>query len=388
MTGQHDVRLIEWVKHRAREIFLPVAREMQLGVSSPVNPVPHGCEKMSFNRCLFSITVIMGLFFLVNRSDADSLRSVREKVRGSKSSERTESRRKSSRHDDEDRDDDSHHGGILAGVVGQASGGDSHHAGRPRGGRNRRRHRHSHHHHHQGHDYGRSPWSLGLHFDRQPCWSPPVVATERHYHFYGEPPHQPTVIGKPIYGEPIYGETVYGETNELPPSPAMIDFPKPWNLRLGLEYGSDTDDLSQFGFDFLANKTGGFGVETSLRMHRERAHDFRDHLWIGDVNLVYELFPSERIRPRVGIGVNWLADNYGGEAGLNLTLGVDLTLWERMKVTGELDHGTLGEADFSHSRATVGYALTEQVEWFAGYDHLEIGGFEIDGILTGMRFRF
>ena len=142
MTGQHDVRLIEWVKHRAREIFLPVAREMQLGVSSPVNPVPHGCEKMSFNRCLFSITVIMGLFFLVNRSDADSLRSVREKVRGSKSSERTESRRKSSRHDDEDRDDDSHHGGILAGVVGQASGGDSHHAGRPRG--RPRRHRLTH----------------------------------------------------------------------------------------------------------------------------------------------------------------------------------------------------------------------------------------------------
>ena len=351
---------------------------------------------MSLKRYLLSVTVIVtiGLFFLVNRSDADSLRSVREKVRGSKSSERTESRKSSRRHDEDDRDQDSHRGGTLATVSGQASGGGSYHGGRSRGGGNRRHHRHSHHHHHHhGYDYGRSPWSLGLHFDRRPCWSPPVVANERHYHFYGEPVHPTTVMDEPIYGEPVYGETIYGETiygeaNELPPLPATVEFPKPWNLRLGLEYGSDTDDLSQFGFDFLANKTGGFGIETSLRMHRESAPDFRDHLWIGDVNLVYEIFPSERIRPRVGIGMNWLADDYGGEAGLNLTLGVDLSLWERLKVTGELDYGTLGEADFSHSRATVGYALTEKVEWFAGYDHLEIGGFEIDGILTGMRFRF
>ncbi len=164
---------------------------------------------------------------------------------------------------------------------------------------------------------------------------------------------------------------------------------KPWNVRLGIEYVGDTDDnLFQFGFDFLANATAGFGVDTDIRMLREHGVDFRDHLWLGDVNIVYELFPSEYVRPRVGIGVNWLADSYGSEAGLNLTVGADVQLLSRLSLTGEADFGTLGDSDFFHANATVGLQQSENVEWYAGYDYIDIGGLEIASIVGGLRFRF
>jgi hypothetical protein len=148
------------------------------------------------------------------------------------------------------------------------------------------------------------------------------------------------------------------------------------------------DDLSQFGFDFLANATAGFGIDTDVRMLREHGVGFRDHLWLGDVNIVYELFPSEYVRPRVGVGVNWLADNYGGEAGLNLTVGADVQLLSRLTLTGEADFGTLGDSDFFHANATVGLQQSENVEWYAGYDYLDIGGVQIESLVGGLRFRF
>lgn len=242
----------------------------------------------------------------------------------------------------------------------------------------------------------------GLHGAARPCWSPVVGFVGQRHEVYGAPPYQQTIFGEAVYGEPVFGKSVYhegyeplpsvGSSNSFVPdaplSPAMLLFSEPYNCRVGLEYGSDTDNLSQFGLKVLANKTRGWGVDSSVQMHRERYDDFRDQLWIGDFNVVREFGSKEYMRPRVGFGVNWLMDDDGVEGGLNLTLGADFKFWERMKVTCELDLGGLGDASLKHFRTTAGYALSRHVEWFVGYDGLSLGGRKINGALTGIRYRF
>ena len=165
-----------------------------------------------------------------------------------------------------------------------------------------------------------------------------------------EEPVSPSNLPAPYCEPPVVGDE-YVSPVETPVATML----KPWNVRVGIEFIGDTDgDVSQFGFDFLANATAGLGVDTDIRTLRERDAYFRDQLWLGDFNIVYELFPSEYIRPRVGIGVNWLADDYGGEAGLNLTIGADMKLLSRLTLTTEADFGTLGDADFFHANASVG----------------------------------
>jgi hypothetical protein len=36
----------------------------------------------------------------------------------------------------------------------------------------------------------------------------------------------------------------------------------------------------------------------------------------------------------------------------------------------------------------MGIMQGEHLEWFAGYDHLDIGGVQFRGVLAGLRFRF
>ncbi len=171
-------------------------------------------------------------------------------------------------------------------------------------------------------------------------------------------------------------------------APVQMEILPPWHTRFGIEYGSDVDDLSRFGFGLLANHTGSIGIDTGFRLHREHGADFRDHLWLGDFNIVYELFPTQYIRPRAGVGVNWLADSYGAEMGLNMTVGADVFLGPAWTLTGELDFGTLGDADFFHGNVAAGIMQGEHLEWFAGYDHLDVGGVQISGVVSGIRFRF
>ena len=167
-----------------------------------------------------------------------------------------------------------------------------------------------------------------------------------------------------------------------------MQFVEPWHARFAIQYASDSDELSQFGFDFLANETHGFGIQTGINLHREKGFDYRDHLWQGDVNIVYELFASPHVRARAGLGVNWLADSYGAEAGVNMTLSADVELISNVILAGEVDYGTLGDADYFHGRATLGIQTMGKFEYFAGYDYVDIGGAKIDGVVAGLRVRF
>ena len=160
-----------------------------------------------------------------------------------------------------------------------------------------------------------------------------------------------------------------------------------WSVRLSAFYGHDLQDLSQANVSALWQSPGWLGVEASVTTFRESWDAQRDHLWIGDVNLVFETFHVGATRIRLGFGVNWLADTIGAEAGLNLTAGFDMPLAPRWTLAGEADIGNLGAADFWHGQLSLGRQFS-QAEWILGFDHYNIGGEQLHGAFTGLRFRF
>jgi len=250
------------------------------------------------------------------------------------------------------------------------------------------------------HRPARSP--LGLHLGISSC-VPPTIVEQHHYYV-------PTEVVNVIPAEPVplYAEQPYiVPDTSLPPvmpdestivpapptgeviltEPDLNVWDPPFQMRFEIDYAGDEANVNRAGFGLLANVTGGLGIETGARKFWERDGDERDHMWIGDFNVVYELFPTEYVRTRAGIGVNWLSDSWGAEAGLNLTLGTELFAGPII-FSGEADLGTVGDAELFHGRLTASIRRGDHMDWFAGYDFLDIGGVEIRGVVAGVRFRF
>ena len=161
-----------------------------------------------------------------------------------------------------------------------------------------------------------------------------------------------------------------------------------WMLRTRVDYVDDLDALSKIGGQFLFDSSIRFGIESEFNHYRE---DFRqgvdDELWIGDVNMVYRFAQSDRLQMRSGIGANWLSDRDATDWGFNFTYGGDWFPRRPWVVSTELDLGTLGEASLFHGRVTGG-VLWRNTEVYLGYEHLSVGGADIDGLITGLRFWF
>ena len=160
-----------------------------------------------------------------------------------------------------------------------------------------------------------------------------------------------------------------------------------WGVHFGAKGGTDFGDLSNFGFDLLLQAPGAVGLDIDVTTFRESNMSFRDHLWIGDANLVVETISGPELRARLGIGVNWLADSIGSEAGFNLTGSFDLKLSDRWLLVGEGDVGTLGDADFLHTEISLERRVGN-AGLSVGYQFYDIGGVEIEGLITGLEFRF
>ena len=187
----------------------------------------------------------------------------------------------------------------------------------------------------------------------------------------------------PHADDPEVAET-YLEHEDIYVKPAGDYFD--WFTRLSVSYGYDFDDLAQGNFALLLQPPGGLGLDTSVAMLRETGSTFRDHLWLGDVNLVYEAIAGD-LRGRMGLGVNWLGDAYGGDAGINLTTGFDWRLSSRWVLSGEVDLGSLGDTDLFHGRLSLGRRI-DRAEWMFGFNYHDIGGTSVNSAFTGLGFRF
>ena len=207
-----------------------------------------------------------------------------------------------------------------------------------------------------------------------------IIPTTREVHVVHhsdpEPIYQPVVA-------PLSHQTT-PDSNYFSQSGSTFD----WGVRLTAVGGTDFDGIAMGSFGLLLQIPGGLGIDTSVTMLRESGSDFRDHLHLGDVNLVYEPISTELFRMRIGAGVNWLGDAYGGDAGFNMTCGFDWKLTDRLLATGEFDFGSIGDTDLTRALLSLGRALSASTEWTVGYDFIDIGGVTIGSGFTGLRFRF
>ena len=87
------------------------------------------------------------------------------------------------------------------------------------------------------------------------------------------------------------------------------------------------------------------------------------------------------------LGVNWSADNGRGAAGFNFTYGMDWFPVRPVVVSGTIDWGRLGDASLFHGRASIGLLLN-RFEVFTGYDHYNLEGAPLNGLVNGLRIWF
>jgi hypothetical protein len=186
----------------------------------------------------------------------------------------------------------------------------------------------------------------------------------------------------------VYEESYIIDANtECPPMEIGLDWFQSWGFRGSIVAGGGDDDLTFAGLNMLAIQPRGIGLDVSVKTWRENSSLARDHLWLGDANVVYEFANHRDVRARVGLGVNWLADAYLADAGFNLTTGIDLRLTENWLLDLEGDIGTIGSSDYLHGQISLARRFNTS-ELTVGYDYYDIGGAELSGIFAGLQFRF
>ncbi len=162
---------------------------------------------------------------------------------------------------------------------------------------------------------------------------------------------------------------------------------KHWSGRFLAESGTDFDGLQKHGGRLRLDTASRFGLDTEWNYRREALSSGHDSLWNGDANLVYRFAQSPHGAFYTGLGVNWLSDRFGGNAGFNFTYGADFYPATPWVLSGVIDWGTLGNATLFHGRATVGVML-KRVEVFTGYDYLKLDGASLSSVVAGLQIHF
>jgi len=157
-----------------------------------------------------------------------------------------------------------------------------------------------------------------------------------------------------------------------------------WMLRTRGEYADDFDSLSRIGGALLFDTASRWGLDSEFNHHREELFGERDSLWTGDANIVYRFAQSEQLQMRAGIGLNWLHDPLDTDFGFNFTYAGDWFPTQPLIISHEIDWGRLGHSTLFHGRITAGVNY-HRLEFYTGYDYLDIGQAEVSGMVGGMR---
>jgi hypothetical protein len=171
-----------------------------------------------------------------------------------------------------------------------------------------------------------------------------------------------------------------------PTDPAGPRHRKIWG-EFSLEYANDFDDLSRLGANLRVSTASRFEFETNWNAFTQDTAAGRDHLTLGDAEVLYRFAESETIQFRAGLGANWLDDHQGIDAGFNLRYGVEWYPCRPWAVKSLIDLGELGKAGLVHARTTVG-ASYQRWELYTGYDFLRVGTVQICGPVAGALVRF
>jgi hypothetical protein len=160
-----------------------------------------------------------------------------------------------------------------------------------------------------------------------------------------------------------------------------------WQTEWAFEFADNFDDLDRFGGHFRLSTTSRFDLESNWNTLEERTFQGRDHVTIGDVDLLFRFAQSETLQFRSGFGANWFDDHQGAIAGFNFRYGVDWYPHRPWHFASVLDLGELGKAGLAHFRTTAGISYARW-ELYSGYDYRVIGSVHFGGPLAGVQFRF
>jgi hypothetical protein len=178
------------------------------------------------------------------------------------------------------------------------------------------------------------------------------------------------------------GSDGYIEQNALP------GLTRPWSARVDVEYVETFDQLENMGGHLLLDTASRIGLAASLEHLEERpSSGARDEMSIGDWNLVWRFAQGKLGEFHTGVGMNWLNDSGGTNAGFNFTYGADFYPVKPWIICTSLDCGTLGRADLFRFRTTVGLEF-HGVETYVGYEYTDIGCGRWNGLIGGLRLWF
>ena len=198
-------------------------------------------------------------------------------------------------------------------------------------------------------------------------WTFPVAILEDDYTMDADFPGYP-------YSDQSDGYLVFGTDNDV----AL----NPFGVRFTSEYANNFSGLERIGSRLQLDSMSRFGLDTEWNYWQEQVPGGDDRLWTGDVNLVFRFAQSEHAQFYTGLGMNWLG---GGQTdvGFNFTYGFDWFPSEPLVVRSVLDMGTIGNADLYHNKTTIGFVY-KHLELYTGYDILQIGDTNLQGMIGGL----
>lgn len=210
-----------------------------------------------------------------------------------------------------------------------------------------------------------------------PAWLP-NSATGDTYSEWGYFPRYPY--------QPPNGYMLIGPYHETP-----FDEKPPQRLfagRLNTAYGTNFNNLDWLDSQLLVETTSRLGFDADWRwLTEDSAPPGSRELNLGDANLFFRFAQGSTLQARAGLGFNWLADSLGSEYGGNFTYALDWYPIQPLVFSFESDLGWLGDTSLIHLRATSGVTW-KGAEAFLGYDFLDIGQFQLHGLLAGVRLWF
>ncbi len=159
---------------------------------------------------------------------------------------------------------------------------------------------------------------------------------------------------------------------------------KGWKVDAGLENGNDFHGLNRTGLTFLADGSARIGFMGRLDAYREEG---AEDLFLGVGDLTLRFAQCETFQFRVGLGARFWADENGGRGGLDFVYAADFQPGKPMLFSLEFHAGTLGGAWVTEERGVLG-AQVGPFRVQGGYQHLKVGGVDLDGPFLGAGFSF
>lgn len=184
-----------------------------------------------------------------------------------------------------------------------------------------------------------------------------------------------------------------GDESEANPAPAGDQV---WAAQARVEGGANLEGVGRAGVLARLLMPVPIELEVSWLGLAERDGPALDWAQLSGLRLNWRFAEARSVQFRTGIGYqHWvedaetsgaepLTDEQRSQPGAELGYGFDAFVGKPFVLSAEGRVGVLGQAFSWQARATLG-AMWGPLEWYAGYDELNVGGVSLGGPIAGLR---